>query len=637
MSLLHRMGYSRFGRGVRSRLPSGGLVRQTLGLDFTAPVVQSKPSTATGVIPGRTASYIFRCEESSGAGGITDELQSETLTASGSPLTGQTAVGLFDGTDAYSYKAVEASATGLYSSSGSSFLDLGASDSLAVLLVFRMGAEASTSGKLVEKRGGGVGYEVGFNGSGLYLLCDDGPDLATTQVAGDGRDGAWHCLLAVIDRNAGAAAIYTDSSNDSATLAAVGSLTNGDTFDIGGTDTLQVAYCAVFEGTEAEGLGQSDLDAFWTHATDPTGKLTTYSRSGALTDVVYDDATDGLYMTTYSADQYALGWHSAITGGAGFGLRCNAAATNLHAHSHKSENWTEAGGVSAASADLGDSPRGFREARLFTAASDNDWIGDTVTTSAETEYSHSIVLQRKAGAGGTTITGRLIQYDAVGAAEVDSTSFTLDHDKRVRIDLTATTNVGQTSTSVRLELDTSGVEVWHWGLTTKTGKPTLIVLTDGAPDATGATDARAAGDFVREKLGEIVAEFVVDTFGVGANQIICDTDSNDRRLLYFPAGGSSLTAQIRDSSGSTVDTPSDGAASADALHEGLVRWNSDGLPGGEISAVALDGARTGGSVGTFTAGGGYTAALYIGANLSQSVFLDGLIATLKTYDRPRSV
>lgn len=224
------------------------------------------PRTATGIIPGRTASYIWMFEESSG--NIIDELTSLTLTqtgtaptysVSGSPtFPDDTGIGHTDG------------ANSRFAAAASSSLDY-TTGSFAFMLVADLNATPSADRNVLTKVSGSTGYNIKQNSlDRVSWLLGDGSftTISSTNGYADSYVACFAC-----DQNADLSRItIRDATNNeeiTTSIAGEGSYTSTGVLRVGssgGTNSAPINYWAlyVFEGSDAEGSWVSDLSTFWT-------------------------------------------------------------------------------------------------------------------------------------------------------------------------------------------------------------------------------------------------------------------------------------------------------------------------------------------------------------------------------------
>ncbi len=636
---------------VRSELAADGLIQTPLGavdnqllaLDYTAPAQQAFPVTAAALaalMPNAgNPSHIWLCDEASG--NLIDEVASQALNSAGAPRYQQAAVGLYDGTDMYSADAVasDGSAAGFVGPT-SGFFDQ-TTDSFAILVVFR--TNGGGGDKLFIKGTSGTRYEMRVLGGGSVRAYMSSTGSSNISVAG--HDGAWHCALWVIDRAAQVARLITDQgAATDADISDVLSLTNGSTIECArvavSDHESQTRYVALFEGAAAEGIVQADFDAFWTHASDPgSPQLDTYTRASLTTTEVGDEPGFGLRRAKYGSGHFAHKYVSAFAHASKFGMHVGDARTNLVGESADfGTTWAPTN--ITVTADDAESPDGTQAADRLAATADNGHVDYVLVSVASTEYTAWVDLSR---GGGSDVSGRLIIYDETGAAELASQVFTAGANV-ARVFVTATTNVGQISTSVRVEIDTNTEEVLAWEAGFAAGKLTSAICTDGGSDSRVATAAQLVNTggsaYLSSVSGELQMVFALDTDEDAATRVVLDVfdnaSNNDRMLVEQLAAGT-LRVRIWDGAGTLKQTiTAADPGNWDQEHTLRIRWDStDGVDGNAENAdVILDGVRTAGAATSWTAGANADQ-IRIGNQKGSAIQLKGTIATLDVWDAPR--
>lgn len=227
------------------------------------------PRTATTVLTGRTASYIWMLEEASG--NITDEIASEVLTQGGTAPTYEVS-GSPDFPDDKGIAIADAANTN-FAAGASTLFDLGASSSWAFMWVAKNNASVGGDRNLTWKLSGSTGHLIRqLSNNKLRVFYGDGTLVNTTTVNGYGSSD-WYVGCMVIDRNTDLMKILAEdgTNDDEVTLdiSARGSSGNAVTFKIGSSGSTNgvpkdILAVYVFEGTDAEGIALSDLETFWT-------------------------------------------------------------------------------------------------------------------------------------------------------------------------------------------------------------------------------------------------------------------------------------------------------------------------------------------------------------------------------------
>jgi len=618
-----------------------------LDLDYRTPTVQAFPTTATGVIPGRTATEIWLVDEASGS--HVGEVGGVALVPSGSPLQGQTAAGIYDGTDAYSKGCSGLNNTGqLFSTSaaGSSFMDMDATTSFAMLFVFRRtGPLAAGDLRLFRKYSSGAGYFMymtGSNGRLSFRLYSGGVMKDNAAGTSNYGDGAWHACLAVVDRNADNVGFYSDLETTPADAIAAGDMSNAGNFQFGpvssAANATDFAYCAVFTGTDAEGLGQSDFDAFWTHATDPgSPALDTYTRASLACPVVGNESGFGVRVAKYGSGQFAHGYNSAFSHTTQLGALIESASTNLCLYSEDQSNAAWVATTATKTANQGEAPDGTQTADDLTATGAAGYVQQAITTVASTQYTEAVFLARNQA---SDVGGRLVMYDISNGAELGATAFTATSEWQ-RVEVTASTIAGGVSTGLRIEITTSGESILVWGADFKAGSLSSYIPTTSASATRAMVDSRLANSggntYLKSAAGEIEETWIIPET-LGAVEVRFDTTSPDRIQTQINASPTSRLF-ISDSAGVQKQLFST-ASTLDWSTEQVMRarWNSqDDYEGHTENADILYGAsRRAGADTTWTTGTGATT-IYLGQRNDGATGVgSGLLARLRIWDAPRS-
>lgn len=593
-----------------------------LSLDFRSVVVQPKYTiadvTALGVpTPSRyynlTQAAVPLTDGSDGAQNFT------TLTAASGVMFQRTQLGLSaDGTTFQGYTGLEfglgynAASSSVFTVGNTTFGNVGAAGSgnaFAFGLLYRCGQITPTpvNSSLINKRdpaGTNIGWVLGLNGVRWRLQCDDGPSAVTVQTAAGNSyaGGTWNFVIGRVRRQGGAndvAEILTVYETVSGDISALGTLSNAVPLALGavaGVQTVaghqQLAALWIWEGANAIALTQAHVQTMFKHATDPTGKLTTYTRAGTAADQIGSQAGFGLLTVDYSGlsaaartAQVDIGWKNAFSHTSKLGLRTTEAITNLVTDSdnYSVAAWTKTTmTIGTASADLVDSTRRLKNAQKLTATGNNALISLTVATVAATEYTMSIYL--KSGTGGN-VACRLIQRNVTAGADNAVLDIVATTDWQ-RFDLTATTAAGQISSAFRLRVDVSGAIVHATMANFYLGKPGQLVRTDAAAATMPRTNAQllsSAGQYIRAKRGKMRAVYACDTATDASSRnplnagLAGGSGNDNRRDLYIASGGGVLHAESFNDA--AVFVSDIGASSNDASieHDATYEWDAEHL------------------------------------------------------------
>lgn len=628
------------GGGLRSS--GGGLLKvlnssgPTLlaNLDFSAPVVQSFPETAAGLASAlgdaaATPSYIWNCQETSG--NLVDLITGEELTASSTPLQGRVAVGINDGSGYLGRKAIENDASvDSFDADTAGVMD--ATGSVAWLFVFRMVDKGSNS-YLVQKRGGAEGYYVRVNTGNGYLfgvVQDDATNQQTQAVTENHADGAWHYCLFGWDATAEESFIESDLGGFVDTAPALGSVSSSLVLSLLDQGTgMQITYVAAFEGSAAEAARDATGASFWTHASDPTGLLTTQTRASAISVPVADG-----YVGHFAADTLPIGYHSAFTGSSKLGLYCNSAVINILPYSEiLSSGW----GISNCSrADSqADSPDGFKSAASITATNINGFAyEDVASIPATTKYTFSVWVRRN---GGSDVDGEIRLYDITGTATLATTTFTAA-DAWQLVSVTGTTGASGTTLRSIIQVDANAESIFVWGMQTNLGDSRgAYIRTNGASASLAASDYRVE-ELVPMAAARVEADFVSALFSnnAGNHSVFTATAGSTNGWRLFYVDSADFLMQARDEDGNIWSSGAAGSPAIDTPYNYVARWDIDSGDFPEDPDMTLsfhvDGTKIGVPEQDQTTVTDALAYLYVGHSPSTGTELDGYIQSIRVYN-----
>lgn len=517
-------------RGGGHVLPGGGHVirlRDEVPAELLADLDYSTPVTGHD-FSSEFATDEWFLQETSGA--YANNVGSETLANTGG-LQGQSAMGLYNGTDHISRNAWEAIAnTNQLLSSGTTALDSAGQD-LCVRIVFRAKNPFASLDFFAAKQkatspfqGWEIRYNAGLIQSRLY---DDTATsfLSTISSAAPMGDGAWHYLTIFYD----ATAETFDSKWDKGTGTQVDTSTRSSTFTqaigaaVGGnrgviSEDMQVAYfggCvganaqAMYDATEAECILPGEDPANDNSALTP---LTTIDRASLLSRQVAAAA-----VCHFADDRLPIGHNATFT--SGFGLRCNSAQENVIAYSEAiAANWTLTN--TTGTDNFADSPDGFRSATEITATS-NDGTArrDFSATVASSKYTGSFWIKRK---GVSDVDGKIRVQDANAGTSTELAFTATDTWEPLEVSHT----MGGVGALGRLwvHIDTSGesilISMCQGNLGTGRGS---YIRTSGAAASLVKSDFRANGAYVNVPKGELAAVAVPMLLN-GSTKYIYDHD-----------------------------------------------------------------------------------------------------------------
>lgn len=224
------------------------------------PQTDTALQTALGLTSGALADSIYDFDETSGL--VLDHVGSDDLAPAGSPIQGADSEVM--GTKVMTLADASAESADA-SSSGVHDVTTG---SVAVLGVFRCTDVPGGVVQLLSKRdaGPGPGYSVELTSSRLRFVVED--TVAASDIVNVMQNfcvGRFHAFLARRDATGSTVDLFT-TLGDGTIAETVASLTNSSIFAVG--DGLwpsfggDVAYVAVFTGSDAEALGAAQLSAF---------------------------------------------------------------------------------------------------------------------------------------------------------------------------------------------------------------------------------------------------------------------------------------------------------------------------------------------------------------------------------------
>ncbi|KKM69737.1 hypothetical protein LCGC14_1447780 [marine sediment metagenome] len=637
----------------------GGLAKNLLtDLNWALPSQQAFPTTATGVIPSRTASAIWLCDET--ASPLIDKIVAHNLVASGAPLANRKCVGFFDGTDLNNKIGVEFSPDNIFKSFESatpSFLDVDGSTSVAILVIFRNTDFISGNRALCDKMDTNDGYNMFITGGGS--LCVQGFKRPTSEVANliaGVNDGAWHCGIGVIDRSASTLQVFADVPvSPSPTIAlTLGTLVNTQGFQIGNdaltgfpaTDVragqTMIAYVAVFLGTDAEGWAQSELDTFFTHGKQTTSPiLPSYAHASVLQADADEESGFGTRIAPWSKDQFASGFDVGLSNATKISAYNTPTKKNFLIRTLQFENatWVKSASMTVVANDA-ESPDGSQTMRKLTASAATQTIHqDSVTTTAEA-FTFAIYATR-VGALDISFTMRIRRVDT--SAILASAAFSATSDRK-RFQLEATTIAG-VDTRCEIEIPTSGeaIHVWESLLVPATDDRIIMPIRATTVIATVARTefpiTNAAGStLLKSRRGEVEATFVIGVVGTGGvvDRLIFATSAGADELIMKLNTTPAPVVTIKDSGGVTKQTIIGALVDLTAEHKFRARWDSVSLiPGhSENADLFLDALRTAGVAATWTAGLN-ALTLFIGHDATFSNHMLGVMSRLRIFSKPQ--
>ena len=610
--------------------------------DFSAPAIVGIGGNATFASTYATDEWLL--QETSGT--YANNVGSETLANTGG-LQGQTAAGLYDGTDMVSRNAWESDANTDYAVASGSTAGDSASQDFAFRLVFRVKETIPNNTWLISKYLSSVGWGVYIAAGTLKFFVRNGTLLGVNGPAtyeADGGDGAWHCMSGWYDQSAQLIYLKADGFAEvSASTTGTGSITNATGLRIGAppggytsVPGMQVSYCGVTVGANSQNLYDETVVL---PGADPTGLLTTTSRDSLISVPV--SATQVAHFssgTTLGTTQLPIGYNANFA--TGYGLMCNSARTNLIIKSEDINGWTYQSATGANNA--GDSPDGFRSASQFTATSANGSVRSAaVTVVASTEYTFSGWLKRN---GGSDVAGGLKIYDASNAAFIGSTQAYTAGSAWLPEERTFTTPAGCTSIYCYFQVDTNTESVFAWGGQLNLGDARAsYIRTSGATASLTMSDYSAtasAGVLAEAAAGEAEILFVQLTKAASINYLTAfsaGTGTGNLRNMYINTGSpGSFRCLVKNSSGSNVLLGNEGTTVLDTEHTGTLKWAGAGLLSGNTTELSLDGTAADTTAAALTTSDTITdVAIGSGRSPTSATNFDSWIQHVKIWDGER--
>jgi hypothetical protein len=599
-------------------------------LDFSTPVTQSFGSS--------NATHRYLLQETSGNYADTGTGTAADIDTFVTGYQGQAAPGVWNGSSYVALNAWETSAaTSLASVSDSSVFDSNNTD-LYFRSIFRFHDNDSVGKRIMSKRTGtNAGWDVILNSTGTINVTieDDLGNSVVVTVTGNHGDGALHYIEFFYDASADEITVNTDldSGNSATSTAAVtGTLTTAANWTIGNTSGVARLQWLMCEG--AEGAAAATMFAetgWWTHASDPTGLLTTQTR-GSLISVPVANG----YVGHFTDDTLPIGWHSAFSDTNKLGLYCNSAVTNLAASSEDfTSGWTNSGTTDTANS--ADAPDGFRSATLLTATATNGQIRDSFTVSTDTEYTLSVWIKESTPGA----TGRVIFYDATGAAEIAATAYTATGTWQ-RVSVTGTTPGFIFTGRLDIEIDTDTESIYIWGAQAELGSDAgAYIRTSGASAALTACDYIAtgtAGQWMKSATGEIEAVHVLAKRLSGNKYVVTayHNVNEDIRSIGYQVTGTTCRGVVYDDAGVLAASINNGTETfIDTEVTTVLRWDAAGalaVGGGADAEITFQGIESATDIGTFDASNELIDTLVIGNWRSGSSEMDGFIQRVRVWD-----
>lgn len=417
---------------------------RTVCWDFTEPEsVAAKPTTAAAFpayigVPGTVPSSLWLYNQAAGTSQpLPDETGFANLTATGTIYNGRSLVGLWGGStyeDLIGGEYPDWLAN--YAAANTSIYDFDAATSFAFLTVFRFNWTAAVRGILGKiDTGVAQGYrlETATNGTISWSVVSSVGGTVARSIAGNHADGAWHYVIAGIDRTAQLINAFSDlNAGGTAGIGAIGTFTNAVAFRDGRArdNTFSMPghrlFTAAFTGAAAEALltaGKAAADAWWARMTTRSlPNIATYTRATPISTQVYfrSGAQLGERVATFAPNEVAYGWRLGYQHDTRIGLLGDPSVTNLLTNSDPSlTGWTNVNATSVTAFNTNpasvpaalDNPRGSRWGVEITrtAAGGNRYASVNLTNG--TVYTFSVWLSNQ----NQTFIPRLRITDSTGA------------------------------------------------------------------------------------------------------------------------------------------------------------------------------------------------------------------------------
>lgn len=455
-------------------------------------------------------------------------------------MLGQTAVGIFNGTNHTSRNAWEVydSSAGRIRAVDAATMDVTNSNNLCFKVAVRFNAaQASDFANVFSKRTSDLlGWGMFINTSGhLRGFITTPTSTIINTLEENHADGAWHevCLfydveLQEITTKSDLGEIVTDVSSISGSISTTGVMQIGNTGNGAQVRFAQYTYAGGAIGVNARSMYEQDLVL---PGQDPTGLLTTIERSGTMGIEVEPGN-----VSFFKEHSLPIGYHDALTGSTGYGLSCNKGTSNHMSYSEDlSTGWANNGGGSTVS-NLLVAPHGFKTAHAISKTSGLQYGGtwDKVSLQANTQYTLSCWANRIIGSGPALEIRN--EADSVVIAENQHLGLTSGSWERISLTFTTTAT---TDHVVRIRASygelAEDATVGMWGLQVAEGSGShSYVRTLGTPTTVAENNYRVADALPVNK-----AKLTIPCVSVGTSDssYIFDTDvAIDRRSLHRDEG-----------------------------------------------------------------------------------------------------
>lgn len=214
-------------------------------------------------------------------------------------------------------------------------------DSFTAMAFFRVDETGfATACGLFGRRDGGAGWGVEINAAGalVAVLIGSTATITATRTGSNVADGAVHMALISYDAVGGTLTIRDERGATTVSTSGMGEIfvTSPDTpmrlgRDISTVDTLPGMLTGVYYWTTAA----ANTASHWNYAKDPTGLVTSTTRTQAVLVPGAPDANGDATLSTIASDQFALGYHGELANfadayvGGSYGLPIARGSTNL--------------------------------------------------------------------------------------------------------------------------------------------------------------------------------------------------------------------------------------------------------------------------------------------------------------------
>lgn len=527
---------------------------------------------------------------------------------------------------------------------------------IAFIVVFRMPKWASTGVQSffnkLHPSGNFQGWDLRFQSAVIILrLFDSSSEQVQLTYF---PDDSLSCIVGAIRPSTG---FKMDANFGTVTGASTFTpISTSTPFELGQSPSvhnaligLQYGYLALFEGAAAETIYDNSADVlanFWTHGLDPSGKLdtTVYNPATALPSTIFNSDNHVAGWSARGEQQFPIAYEPALSLGDGYGLCVPTALTNLCQYSDELEDasWTKTNAaVSAALADMSDSPCGFLEGRRITASANAGYVDYAFSGAASTEYTISAIIWRVSG----NPSGTIKLEDDVG--NVASTAFSLSDDDYVEVFATGTTDGSSTAWSGRIELDTSGDAIYASAVTIYAGPHrSLFVRTSGASVTSVSLEDKLRAIETWDGADPVMGRGALTWRGLirhpfeAVQGALCQFGENapsNLRATWLSAGPNAQRGLLYDDTNALIDTLSATAPSGDVEVLLGLDWSIlSGTPirAGVTSEVFRDSVAlmTGANTGTI---GTATIFIYIAGGFVALIPPVAIVQRVRLWDEPQ--